>query len=806
MIKNYFKVAYRNLLRNKRYTIINIGGLTLGFCCFLLLNFYVSSEKNFDSASPGVYRLLQKEQKDGKIREMATIGPRVGTAGKEQFPEIEKVTQLLGLGRLTVGNDPADRQYERITTIDSSFFDVFKLKFIEGMPQAVFTQPNGIVITRTLAKKYFGNKSALHKTLHTNIFEGIIAGVIEDFPPNTHLDADMMVPSSLAGASYKGWKEFMQTNWDRNAAVTYFRLKPQTRVASLENKITILAKQNWPKEAVFRSSFILQPVQDIHLYKNEVQGEINKNKGNAFYVRIFFWIAIVVLLVACFNYTGLLNVSFMNRAKEIGVRKVIGAARAQLLWQFFTESLLLTSAALFLSIAILQLSGHTVTKLLGPSFGWTYLPAGKIIILLACALCISLISIAYPTYIITRISPVRALRDGLKKSQTFSLQKTVLTFQFIAAITLITCTVLFYRQVKFMEHKDLGFHSDGIVVVDINSGTLRNKFEAIKNEFSRLPEVKSVSVTSRVPGEWKDYPIAGVVKKGQKADQAKGMIFIGADKDFIPTYDVKLKVGLNFTGAPADSSKVLLNETAVTSLGLKDPVGQWIEIPTINFGGDNSPLEKPFFAQVAGVVADFHFEDFHREIKPMVIGNWNNPIQQIDYYSIKVSSGNWSSTLSDLKKINSNFDAENPIEYNILNDRFQRFYENDILRSRLLIIFSAIIIFISCLGLFAITAYILKHRTKEMGIRKVLGASLGDLVKLISGGFVKLVLAGAMVSIPLSWLIMSNWLQEFAYRIPMQWFVFAGAGFITLLIAFITVGLQTMMTSIANPVKSLRTE
>ena len=252
MIKNYFKVAYRNLLRNKRYTVINIVGLTLGFCCFLLLNFYVSSEKNFDSASPGVYRLLQKEQKDGKIREIATIGPRVGTAAKDQFPEIEKVTQLLGLGRLTVGNDPADREYERITTIDSSFFDVFNLKLIEGMPEAVFTQPNGIVITTTLAKKYFGNKSALHKTLHTNIFEGAIAGVIEDFPPNTHLDADMMVPSRLAAASFKGWKEFMQTNWDRNAAVTYFRLKPQTRVASLENKITLLAKQNWPKGAEFR--------------------------------------------------------------------------------------------------------------------------------------------------------------------------------------------------------------------------------------------------------------------------------------------------------------------------------------------------------------------------------------------------------------------------------------------------------------------------------------------------------------------------------------------------------------------------
>lgn len=226
----------------------------------------------------------------------------------------------------------------------------------------------------------------------------------------------------------------------------------------------------------------------------------------------------------------------------------------------------------------------------------------------------------------------------------------------------------------------------------------------------------------------------------------------------------------------------------------------------VNFGGDNNPLDKPFIAQIIGVTADFHFEDFHKEIKPMVIGNWNNPIQSIDYYSIKISTSNWAGTLADLKKINDNFDAENPIEYNILNDKFQRFYESDILRSRLLMFFSGIIIFIACLGLFSIAAFVLKNRTKEIGIRKVLGATISDLIKLISGDFVKLVLVSAVISMPLSWLIMDNWLQEFAYRLPMQWLIFAGAGFITLLIAFITISYQTIRASLANPVKSLRTE
>jgi putative ABC transport system permease protein len=805
MLKNYLKVAFRYLLNNKRYAIINLVGLTLGFSCFLLLNLYVSSERSFDLQHEGVYRILQTQLDKGVEHETAIIGPRIGTAAKQQVPGIEAVTELLVSGRLTVGNDPANRQYEKLTTIDSSFFNLFKCKFVEGSIQSAFTQANGIIVTKSLAKKYFGNEPAFNKQLYTNIFPGIVAGVIEDFPGNTHLEGAMFMPTQTAEANFKWWKDFVSTNWHRNAAVTYVRVKPGADIASLNNKITELAKANWPKQEKFDSRFALQPVQDIHLYKGDVESEINKSKGNAFYVKMFFWVALIVLLVACFNYTGLLNVAFINRSKEIGVRKAIGAGRRQLLTQFLVETFLLTCTAMLLSAIILQLLKPFITQQLGSSFNWSYLSATTIIVLFLAGLFISILSISYPIYLISKLAPVVALKSQQKKQGNFSFQKSMLMLQFTIAIGLIACTALFYEQVHYMQVKERGFDSEGVIVVDINSGTLRKKFEAIKTSFKSLPEVKSVSVSSRVPGEWKNYPTVSVKKEG--ADKAvNDMLFIGADQDFIHAYSVKLLQGENFAGLLSDSTKVLINAAAAKALKLQQPVGQWITIPAANFGGDNTSLDVPFKAQVAGVVNDFHFEDFHKSIRPMVIGFWKNPVQTIDYYSLKVSTTDWSKTIAALQKINNSFDAENPLEYNILNDQLQRFSESDILRSKLLMFFTTVIVFIACLGLFAITVYVLKNRTKEIGIRKVFGATVTDLVKLVSVDFIKLVGLATLIAVPIAWWVMSVWLKEFAYRVSIQWYIFLGAAAIIGLIAFVTVGFQTIKTSLKNPVRSLRNE
>ena len=807
LLKNNLKVAFRYLYNHKSYSAINIIGLTLGFLCFLILNAYVSSEKNFDTQHGNVYRVLEKEKSDdGSIQEIATVGPQIGYASKEQFPEIETVTELVQLGRFTVGNNPASRNYEHVTTIDQHFFDVFNFNFVEGSAANLFAQANGVLLTESLKKKYFGNEEALGKALKTNVFDAIVGGVIEDFPSDTHVEAGFIVPEQTAATVFNWWNDFVSSNWHRNAFLTYFKLREDADIASLERKITRLASENWPEEEAFNSTFALQSIRDIHLYAHEVDGEMNKSKGNLFYINIFFWIALMILLVACFNYTGLLNVAFMGRSKEIGVRKVVGAGQGQLLWQFLMESLLLTSLSLVIAILALQFVQPLLPQLFGAAFDLSTIPHQKILWIAAIGLGISLLSIAYPAFVISKLAVVNALKEDQQGQRKVPFRKVMTVFQFVAAIVLIACTSILYRQVNYLQQKELGFDMNGLVVVDINSGALRSKYESIKHEFAKLPEVQSVSVSSRVPGEWKQFPLADVTKSGQNKSQSSEMIFIGADADFLSTYKIDVLQGTNFTHQIADSNKVLVNQSAIEHWGMEEPIGQWIDIAQVNWSGDIETMEQPLKLQIAGVVEDFHFEDFRRSIQPMLIGYWNNPIQRIDYYSLRVSTSDWGNTIAALRRINDSFDADNPLEFHILNDQFARFYEADIWRSRLLLFFAGVVIFIACLGLLAMTAFTLKNRTKEIGIRKVLGASAQQIVGLIASDFLKLVLLGAVIAIPLAWLLMSRWLNEFAYRIPLHWWLFACAGLITIGLALLTISLQSIRTALTKPVDSLRSE
>lgn len=805
MLLNNLKIAYRYLKSHKFYALSNLGGLTLGFFCFLLLNFYIRGEQNFDREHGHVFRLVETiKEENGTLRTSARTGPQVGLKAEEIFPEVEAATQILVMGRLTVGNDPSSLSYEPVSSIDRDFFEVFNFQLKEGRPQDIFSAPNGLVITESLAEKYFGRESALGQTLKTNILEGPVVGVLRDFPENTHLDAYLMLPNQTAAASFQWWDEYVSTNWNDNSFVTYLRIREDADIPALAEKITNLAQKNWPQDETFASTYTLQPVQDIHLHAGEIQGEINRSRGNIFYVKVFFWIALVILLVACFNYAGLLNVAFMGRYREIGVRKAIGANKGQLLWQLFSESVLLTTLSLLAAVGLLYFFKPKLATWLGTSFDWSHVPVDQIGLLAIAGLVVSLVAIAYPSWLVSSVATVEALKKERHTESGFSIRRVVTFFQFSAAICLIACAMIFYRQLNFVQAKNLGFDMEGMVVVDINSGTLRNQLEAIKREFNALPEVEAVTVSSRVPGEWKSFPLARVISPGMSEQQAREMIFVGADEDFLDTYQVSLADGQNLSGAPSDSTRVLLNQTAVQELGLTDPVGQRIEIPSVNFSGDINRAEEPFIAQIVGVVEDFHFEDFHLSIKPMVIGFRNNPIHAIDYYSIKVNTEDWSSTLADLKTINDRFDAENPLEYHILNDQFQRFYEADVTRSRLLVFFSAIVVFIACLGLFVMTAFTLSNRIKEIGIRKVLGATSTQIVRLILKDSTLLILGAALLGIALARYAMGIWLEEFAYRIDLEWWYFALAGGLALIIAVLTVSFQSLKAAWTNPVESLK--
>ncbi len=807
MFTNHFKVAIRYLKNHAAFSLINVFGLTLGFFCFFLLNAYVLKETSFDQEHNGVFRLLQKTvDENGTSRELAQSPPKIGIESKTLFDEVENQTQLLYIGRANVGNDPSTVTHQQLAILDDQFLNVFHFPLLEGSVEDLSNRPNGIVLTKSTKELYFGNKEALGQILKTTYGDYPVVGVLDDFPENSHLENLVFLTTQMASEVFEWFDEFMASDWSRNELITYFKVLPDTKVDALSEKVTLLAKNNYPTDRAFNSKYTLQPVQDIHLYENEVEGEMNKSKGNGLYVRLFFWVGILILLVACFNYAGLLNIAFIDRAKEIGLRQIVGAGKYQLLQQFITESLLLISISMLLAYAFLWIGQPLIQNWFGTNLNIAHIPKLGIIIVICSGLVLSLLSVAYPFWLIIRTGASSSLKNTVNIGSKLPFRRFMLGFQFIAVIIFLTASLVFNGQMKFLESRELGFEKEGLATVDINSRILRNQFKAIKTEFARIPEVSAVSVSSRVPGEWKNIPLVKAKRVGQDNASAKDLLFLGVDQDFLETYNINLSSGANFAGTPADSSKVLINKSAVAALGLKNPIGQLIEVPIVNYGGNTQNLEKPFRAQIAGVLEDFQMEDFRTKLKPLIVANWNNPIHSIDYYTLQIKTTNWASTIAAIREVNDAFDPKTPMEFNILNDKFMRFFEKDMGHFKLLNFFSTIVVLLAFMGLFAMSAFVAKSRTKEIGIRKVLGSSVIQLLYLLSQDFVKLVLIGLLVAAPISWYVLSGWLSDFAYHIDFKWWMLGISGVVCFVLTIITVSFQSMKAAMANPVKSLRTE
>lgn len=790
------------------FTFINLLGLTLGFFCFFLLNSYVLKETSFDLEHENVVRLLQKTtDENGNIRETASIAPKVGSESKLLFDEIENLTQILQIGRSTVGNDPNSAIHEPVAIMDNNFLQVFDFELKEGNIQELSNNPNGIILNESLKERYFGKQPALGKNLKTGYGDYPIVGVLKDFPLNSHLENQIFYTTQVARQLFDGYDEFMATDWSNNQFITYLKVLPNTDLASLEQSITSLTQKNIPKNDAFESAFSLQEVKDIHLYSGDVEAEVNKNKGNMLYVKLFFWVGIFILLVACFNYAGLLNIAFMDRAKEIGLRQIVGAGKLQLLLQFLSESLLLTSLSIALAYTLLWVSQPLIATWFDTSLNLSGIPVQGIIFTLATGLFLSLLSVTYPFWLIIRNGISSNMLSHVVSSQSkLPFRRFMLVFQFVAVIAFLTASFVFNKQMKYLKNKELGFELEGLATVDINSGILRSKFESIKDEFLQIPEVSSVSVSSRVPGEWKNIPLVRAKRMGQNNTEVKDMLFIGTDHDFLKTFQINLLEGENFIGNSSDSTKVILNKSAVAALGLHNPVGQSIEIPSVNFGGNIQNFDNILKVRVVGIVEDFQIEDFRTSIKPLIIGNWNNPIHSIDYYTLQVKTDNWAGTLLDLKSVNDSFDPNTPIEFHILDDQFVRFYEQDILRFKLLNFFSGIVVFLAFMGLFAMSAFVAKSRTKEIGIRKVVGASVLELTNLLSSDFIKLMGLGFVIAAPITWYLIQQWLSDFAFHIELKWWMLAIAGLACLALTIVTVSIQSIKAAISNPIKALRNE
>jgi putative ABC transport system permease protein len=823
MIKNYFKTALRTLIRNKLYTALNVAGLTFGLSCFLLIGLYLFDELTFDtqhSKADRIYRVIEHKTVNGESTTIAAAGYKLAEESKKAIPGVENTTRVQRMGRANIVNpeNPTNFFQETVTVADEHFLEIFDFPLFAGDKKNVLKEPNSIIITQDLAMRLFNKTDVLGKTLQFSFMESPlkITGVLKNHPRNSSFDFSSVV-SDASFQNSDFYKSLVTGDWFSETFSVYALLRPNADSKSVATQMSALVHQNFTPPVGTTFSFSLQPLKEIHLNsENIVDGARNSNvdaiaKGSIFYAKVFSFIAFFLLLIAGINYMNLTTARASGRLKEIGVRKTIGALQNNLIKQFLFESLLVTFIAFLLSIAVVNLLlpafNQFTNKQLSLGFStdyriWLYA--------IAFAAVTGFLSGSYPALMLSRFKPVWLLK-GLKPQHktSFSLRKGLVIFQFTISIVMIIATVVLFLQVRYMNNTDLGFNKDLLVVIDVNTRKARANFEAVKAEMAKIPTVKNVSVTSRVPGEWKSI-VTVKIKNTGSPDEPDVSYLIGADKDFFKTYEIKLLQGRNFD-TPADSAAVIINETAAKMLGITEASGQTVEIPALSWNGDGTfvPVNDdntPFKPHVIGIVKDFHFQSLRNKIEPLVLAYNQNPIFVIDYYSARIAATGIKGTLDKLKEVMVKNDKDDPFEYHFLNDQLALFYIEDNRRQTILIWAALATIFIACLGLFGLATYSAEQRIKEIGVRKVLGATVFNLASLLSKDFLKLVLIANGIAFPIAWWAANKWLQEYAYHINIQWWVFAAAGISACVIALLTISYQAIKAAIANPVNSLRTE
>jgi putative ABC transport system permease protein len=803
MLKNYFKIAWRNLRKNKIFSFINIFGLTIGLASFLLIALYIFDELTFDSFHKNadhIYRVVdRKTTSAGKESKVAGAGYQLSEKAAIDLPEIKGAARLLTLQRINVGTpENTNVFYEDYTVGNQGFLTIFDFKLLSGDRNTALTAPHSVIVTEETANKLFGTSDALNKTIKlegdSQLFK--ITAVLKDFPVNSHLSFNLLFSeSSIENNEYK---EFINSDWTSNNFRTYLLLNDKTDLHTVETKINQLVAANKNTDTKDKSVIVLQPLKDIHFYSNDIEGYSGK-KGNIRYMYVFSIIGLFVLVIACINYMNLTTARFTNRAKEIAVRKVAGASRPNLVGQFLSEAFLITIIALPLAIILVEIllphfNSFTEKQLsLGTQTDYRIYTGIALIVMF-----VGLISGIYPALFQSRLKPLQLFKKKIIVGKgNLSMRRSLVVFQFSLSIIMIVATMIVYMQMKYVSTKDMGFNKDQLLVVDINSGKVRRGAETIKAEFEKLAQVQNVSVSSRVPGEWKNLLTIKVKNEKIANTEGEDMYFLGIDDKFLSTYQITLTKGRNFiNGSLRDSTSVIINETAAKELGIREPSEQFIEILR----------DKPFIVKVIGIVKDFNFHSLREPLAPMVLCFQKNPIQNIDYFTAKVGTNAVSATLKQMDAILHSIDPNHLFEYHFLDKQWELFYREDHVRETIFLIVAILNIVIACLGLFGLATYATEQRIKEIGIRKVLGASISNITTLLAKDFIALVLIAFIVAAPFAWFFMNKWLQDFAYRINIDWWVFGIAGLTALFIALLTVSFQAIKAAIANPVKSLRTE
>lgn len=803
MIRNYFKIAIRSLTRNKGFTFINVFGLVVGISFSTMLYTYVTNELSYDSfhqKSDRTYRVLTL---DKSIPEnVRTYGVTVSPFGPElvnSFPEVEEMTRIHQFSGQVIVEIGEAKYNERnwFTTTDNNFFNVFDFDLVEGDKATALSQPFSVVLPQSMAKKYFGEGSALGKTMNLQEIGVVkVTGVMKDFPENSHLKFDLLFSNILTN---KDWTDYL-SDWQDFGAFTYVVLHEGKSIRDVEAKMPEFMKKHWGPDAEIQST-AFQPIQDIYLHSAEIQNGVEQEHGQLSYVYIFSSMAIFLLIIAAINYINLTTSKAASRSKEIGIRKVAGAVKIQLIFQFLTEAFVVTLVSMLLSIVMMDLCFPFFNSITGKHFDLSLKTIGEFMpALLLITLVIGVIAGSYPAFYLSKLKPIATLKGHtIFTNNRFNLRTSLVVFQFMITIVLIVSTLVIGNQINFIQTKDIGFDKDQLMIIDINSGAVRSQFQAIKNEFSKLAGVKHVAVSSRVPGEWKN--IRQLYVKNASDATAKNdslqTYFMGFDEDMLKTYDLQLEAGSFFSGNDkADSLNVVINASAAEAMNLKKPIGAVLQIRT-HRGILN--------VNVVGVLKDFNFQSLHQKIAPIIMGYRNNPIQSIDYFSIKVS-GDRRTLIKGATKIHEKFDPETPIEYHFLSEQLNNFYVSEKKAGMIFQMAGALSILVACLGLLGLANYHVERKTKELGIRKILGAGSLNLFLMVSLSFTRQVALAFVLACPLAWYVMHEWLSAFEYRIPLGAGVFMLAGAMVLLLALLTVSYQSVKAAMFNPIDSLRIE
>ena len=818
MIRTYFKIAWNNLRKNKVFSFINIFGLAAGLACCMLITLYIRNEVSYDKYhkhAADIYQLGTNFIREGKETKMSGTPAPVAQAMQFEYPEIEQTTRLLALFnedktllQYNEKNAAPQSFYETKGYIaDSSFFRVFTYDFLEGNPATALNEPRTVVLSEEIARKIFGNQPALNKLLHISSgtngdYDFMVTGVFRPVSKPSHIDARFFL--SFKGGEIEQLANRMATNFaNNNMFFTYLQLKPGTDVAALQAKfpafIDKYAGKDLKAQGFYKKQFLTK-LTDIHLYSG-----MNQNvtpPGSVTYLYILTSIALFTLLIACINFMNLSTARSSKRSAEVGIRKVLGAEKSALVRQFLGESVFMSLIAFVFAFALVWFLLPAFNKLAGKELSLSF---SQNTITIAAFLVLSVITgiVAgiYPAFYLSSFRPVKVLKGRFSNSlAAVSLRKGLVVFQFVISVALIISSVVIASQMRYLRSADLGFDKDQQVVIPLRSATAKQMYPSLKNELAKLPGVTNVGASLFNPGVFNPSDNL-LYKEGQTMNDAKRTRMNWVDAGYLQTLNIKPVAGRLFSEAfPADTSfRMVLNETAIRDIGFpsaQDAVGKKVYF---DYQGQQYGFE------IVGVVKDFHFEDLHLPITPYGY-QLNSNLDNFNYMLVHTRGADMKALLSSIGAGWHRLNPNEPFEYNFLDEEFQKNYQAEDRLAGIVGYFTMIAILICCLGLFGLAAFSAEQRVKEIGVRKVLGASVSGIVGLLSKDFLKLVFVAIVIASPLAWYIMNKWLQDFAYRVDISWWVFVVAGIGAVLIAFITIGFQAIRAATVNPVKSLRTE